>query len=100
MMGTAEYTPPYPQVGKEIPEYEHKDYPRMLYHVIEPQKTVNSEEEENEWIEKGWTISPGTFNERMSLTAEIKAMEESIRAKKARRSQLEKEEKAQRGIAE
>jgi len=46
-------------------------YPRMIYHIIEDPIVVQSEEEMNEYIKKGWAKSPVLFTEINALNAKI-----------------------------
>lgn len=68
--------------------YVFQEFPKMLYHVVEPPKVVNTPEEEREWLSKGWSTSAVVFSELAAVEAKIAETKTTLKALEATRRQL------------
>jgi hypothetical protein len=65
-----------------------QEFPKMLYHVVEPPKVVNTSEEEREYLEKGWSTNPVVFSELAAADAKIAETKTALKALEATRRKL------------
>lgn len=72
-----------PEEGLEEEELEKeyidpKKFPRMIYHILEGQKIVNSPSELKQHFNDGWTSSPEEYNDVKALQAKICQTEKDL----------------------
>ena len=65
--------------------YRHQTYPRTMYHVVQPPKNVENEDEELALRELGWEDSPATFTEAKAVQAKILETEVTLKELKKKR---------------
>lgn len=88
---------PHVKMGPgEVPDI--REFPRMIYHVIEGTKIVQTQEELDAALEAGWSKTPIQLNELAILDtkiAETKAMLKDLEAKrKVMAAQKQREQEA------
>jgi len=62
-----------------------QDFPRMIYHVIEGRKIIETQIELDEHLEVGWSRTPIQLNEVAILDAKIAETEVALKDLKAKR---------------
>ena len=56
-----------------------KNYPAMIYHLIDGERVVHSEEEKKRFLDAGWSDKRIPFNEVNAIKAKIASHEAEIR---------------------
>ena len=67
---------------------DYREFPRMIYHVVEPARIVASREEMEQALAEGWTESPVRFSEAAALDAKITETEALLKELKRKRKEL------------
>jgi hypothetical protein len=75
------------KIGPDEP-VEYKEFPRMIYHVIEGRKIVETKEELDAHLEAGWSKTPIKLNEIAILDARIAETEVVLKDLKAKRKAM------------
>jgi hypothetical protein len=70
------------------PETEYKNFPRMIYHVIEKPTVVTSQEELEKFLDRGWSTTPVKMNELAILDVKISEVEQMLSQLKAKRKEM------------
>jgi hypothetical protein len=74
---------------------DFQPFPTMIYHLIEGQKVVHSQEEMDSHFARGWTARPADLTEKGLLKAKIAQVEADLEQMKQNLAALENDEEPQ-----